>query len=124
MGSLLEQINNQQSTMTANTISNIKLFSNANTLKHYAVEEDDEIRYELLQNPLNRLVKSYQEAYPDYYEFRFITPDGFEDFRAAKRNIPNTTENEENTPLIKRILKWILDKCLESCRKRNKKWKK
>ena len=81
MDVLLNEIRNQYQVIQKNSISNIKLFSNSRLLKQYVLEDDDDERYVLLQPPLQRLVKSYQKAYPDYYEFRIIFPDGYEDFR-------------------------------------------
>ena len=103
MDVLLNEISNQYQVIQKNSISNIKLFSNSRLVKQYVLEDDDDERYELLQTPLQRLVKSYQNAYPDYYEFRIIFADGYEDFRQTSHQINNATEEEINTPLIQAI---------------------
>lgn len=103
MDTLLDEVRNQYQVIHKNSISNIKLFSNSRLLKQYVIEEDDSERYELLQNPLQRLVKSYQKAYPDYYEFRIIFPDGYEDFRQTSYQVNNITEDEKNNPLVQSI---------------------
>lgn len=105
MDTLLSEIRNQLSTIQSNSVANIKLFSNSRILKQYVLEEDEEERYNLLQTPLQRLIKSYQQAYPEYYEIRIIRTDGYEDFRQTNRNIKNNTEEELNTPLIQTIFK-------------------
>jgi len=82
--------------------SNIDLFAQNDFVKRYALASQDE-RYDLLQEPLIRLFITYQKAYPDYYELRFITKKGFEDTRINNLGIENKTEDEFNSEIFKRI---------------------
>lgn len=103
METLLSETSLHLSTIQNNAISNIKLFSNSRLLRQYVLLEDEEERYDLFQKPLQRLVKSYQKAYPDYYEIRIILADGYEDFRQTSQTTKNLTEDEKNTDLFKNI---------------------
>ncbi len=77
--------------------ANIDLFTNSPVIEKYMVTEDEEERYLLLQRPLLRLFKRYQEAYPDYYELRVLLEDGYEDTRLTVQNLPNKNEEEGDT---------------------------
>lgn len=83
--------------------ANITLFSNASLMRAYAVTDDEEERYLLMMPSILKLFKSYLSAYPQYYEIRFLLPDGYEDVRATLENIPNALEEEGDTFLFKAL---------------------
>lgn len=83
-------------------ISNIGLFSNHSTIIQYAITEDIDIRYTLLQLPLMKQFSRFNKSFPGYHEFRFIYPDGQEDIRWTKDYITNKDEDEsKNSTFIK-----------------------
>lgn len=104
MVTLLEQYALYADSLIHDSESNIKLFSNNEMLRRYMVTPNEEERYDILQPLLMKQFQSYQKAYPEYYEFRLIFPDGFEDLRLVNRSIENETMDEANTPFIKKIL--------------------
>ena len=104
METLLEQYALYADSLIHDSESNIKLFSNNEMLRRYMVTPSEEERYEILQPLLMKQFQSYQKAYPEYYEFRLIFPDGFEDLRLVNRSIENKNMDEANTPFIKNIL--------------------
>jgi len=106
---LLEEINNasqrQMSTAIAqietsllqlenNAKNNIHLFSSSRLFKKYIETSDEDDRYLMQQPLLLRRFSEYQETYPEYYEIRFITPDGFVDTRvSSKKTFDASAEN-------------------------------
>jgi len=84
--------------------ANIRLFANNELLRRYMATPSQQERYEILQPLLMKQILGYQKAYPQYYEFRLIFPDGFEDLRQVNRPIENLTMNEADTPFIKDVL--------------------
>ena len=84
--------------------ANAKLFANSSQMRAYALTEDEEERYLLMLPSLLKLFKSYLYAYPDYYEIRYLLPDGYEDARATLEYIPNTSEEEQGTPFFKALI--------------------
>lgn len=104
MGTLLEQYALYADSLIHGAESNIRLFSNNELLRRYMVTQSEEERYEILQPLLMKQLQSYQKAYPLYYEFRLIFPDGFEDLRLVNRAVENITMDEFSTPFIKTIL--------------------
>lgn len=105
METLLEQYALYADSLIHDSESNIRLFSNNEMLRRYMVTPNEEERYEILQPLLMKQFQNYQKAYPDYYEFRLIFPDGFEDLRLVNRPIENKSMEEANTPFIKSLLK-------------------
>jgi len=82
-------------------IANIELFADHTLIKKYMLTGDEEERYGLLQGPTLRVLRSFQEAFPGYYEIRILLPDGYEDLR--RTSIPaldNLTEEEEQNSLF------------------------
>lgn len=96
MHSSSEQIKSQYQLHLKTILSNIELFSNHNTVEEYAVSEDPDTRYTLLQLPLMQQFSRYTKSFPGYYEFRFIYPNGDEDTRWTKTRLKNIDENEKN----------------------------
>ena len=104
MDTLLEQYALYSGLFIHSAESNIRLFSNNELLRRYMVTQSEGERYEILQPLLMKQIASYQAAYPIYYEFRVVFPDGFEDFRRVNRPVDNFTSNEADNPFIKTVL--------------------
>jgi signal transduction histidine kinase/ActR/RegA family two-component response regulator len=91
---LLDQMNDQV-TRTLHTVeANTYLFSSSKLLEKYLLVKDEWERYSLFLPSLINLFQGYQKAYPDYFEFRVLLPNGYEDCRVTTTDIPNTTDNE------------------------------
>ena len=103
MHTLMDQMNENFQFQMDVARANITLFSNSTLMRTYAVNEDEEERYLLMMPSLLKLFSSYLRAYPQYYEIRFLLPDGYEDVRATLTNIPNATDEEGDTPLFKTL---------------------
>ena len=86
-------------------MANVELFSSSFLVEKYALTTNEEERFTLLQRPLLNLFSSYQQAYPSYYEIRFILPDGYESARRSTGNVDNLTEEEANDEFIQSLYK-------------------
>lgn len=84
---LLDQVARQVRAVIGAAQANAQLFASEYLLEKYALAEDEAERYRLLQRPLLRAFARYQKAYPDYYEIRFVLPDGY---ASARRVIGGT----------------------------------
>jgi signal transduction histidine kinase/CheY-like chemotaxis protein len=84
--------------------ANLELFARSPRLHKYALTPDENTRYQLLQLGLMELFSSYQKAYPNYEEIRFITPDGFEDTRVASSDRTNVTETETGSTFYQQLI--------------------
>lgn len=100
--SILNRLESDLKTNLKTALANIELFANNKLLRNYIIVSE-EGRYELMQPSLLRLFASYQKAYPDYYEIRVVLPDGYEDTRSTLKMIPNVTEEEGTTAVIKQM---------------------
>ncbi|MDH5570939.1 MAG: EAL domain-containing protein [Gammaproteobacteria bacterium] len=100
---LQEQIDLHMHKAMENARANIRLFSESDILIRYVLTRNEDERYGLMQRPLQREVISYQKAYPDYYEFRIILPDGYEDFRQVSMEINNISEYESGSDIFKEL---------------------
>ncbi|MBF0462943.1 MAG: HAMP domain-containing protein [Magnetococcales bacterium] len=80
--------------------SNLELFSNSDLLQRYLFADEDD-RYALWQRPLLTLFANYIKAYPDYYEIRVVSPDGYEETRSTLENIPNSQDREDKSPYFR-----------------------
>ena len=101
---LLSQLQDQVLTAKETAEAAIQLMSQSNLIRKYAVIADEWERYSLLQPVLLRLLQTYQEIYTEYFEIRFILPDGYEDTRITLGDIPNVTDMEDKTPYFKRAV--------------------
>ena len=82
-------------------VANIELFANHTLIKKYILTSDEQERYTLLQGPTLRVFRSFQEAFPSYYEIRILLPDGYEDIRRTSiPSLGNLTEEEDQNPLF------------------------
>ena len=91
---LLNQTQQDLESMLQTVQANLVLFANSPLLRKYMLTSSEEERYRLMQLPLLELFSGYQQAYPDYYEIRVLLPDGYEDARMTRGDIPNITEEE------------------------------
>ena len=103
MTTLLEQLALHTRSLIETAQSNATVFSASHLLKQYALTKDEEERFALLQKPLIRQFLSFQNAYPDYYEMRFLLPNGLEDVRWSLEEGPNVTENESASPWFRQL---------------------
>jgi diguanylate cyclase (GGDEF)-like protein len=90
--SMIDTVQREYDALRTSAVANTRLFASNVLVKRYARVDALEDRYTLLQPALIREFKRYQEAYPAYYELRFIDPDGFEDTRVVNAPIPNRSE--------------------------------
>ena len=67
--------------------------------------QEDE-RYDLWQPALLKLFSTYIGAYPNYYEIRVLLPDGYEDTRLTRGDIPNFTEQEKDSRYFQKMSEW------------------
>ncbi|MBF0439740.1 MAG: HAMP domain-containing protein, partial [Magnetococcales bacterium] len=88
----------------ANAKADVEIFSGGPLLNEYLSNEDEEIRYSILQLPLLNIFASYGKVNPDYYEMRILMPSGKEDARYTQGKIANQTTNENDTPYFKHLL--------------------
>jgi signal transduction histidine kinase/CheY-like chemotaxis protein len=86
-----------------NSRANIELFSNSRLIQKYALTTNETKRYRVMLQPVLRLFAGYQKAYPDYYEIRFLLPDGYEDARATIGPLPNGLDEEGETDWFKAL---------------------
>ncbi len=100
---LMDQLATNFRVRTTVAEANSQLFAESSLMRSYALTEDEEERYILMLPSLLKLFKSYLRAYPDYYEIRFLLPDGYEDARATLAPIPNFTEEEGDTPFFRSL---------------------
>jgi diguanylate cyclase (GGDEF)-like protein len=103
MTTLLEQMGRNVRVRTDVARANVRLFAESSLMRSYALTEDEEERYVLMLPSLLRLYKSYLQAYPDYYEIRFLLPDGYEDARATLEPLANVLDEEGDTPLFREL---------------------
>jgi len=97
MATLMEQIKLHTQATLRTARANVELLSNQHLVRQYALAGEAE-RYEVLQPPLLRQLIGFQKVFPDYYEIRFILPDGYEDLRWTREPLPNATEKEGDSP--------------------------
>ena len=100
MSTVLDQfalfINSKEQT----AIANIELFSNHSLIKQYALTNDEDERYSLLHSPVVSTFRSFQNAFPDYHEIRFLMPEGYEDARWVNDSIPNISDDESSSQIF------------------------
>jgi len=103
MDTLINQVRMHLEYRQQTALANINLFSRSSQLTQYVTNEDEEERLTLMQSSILRLFGSYQKAYPDYYEIRFLLPDGYEDTRSLVGDIPNITDEEAGSEFFAEI---------------------
>lgn len=79
--------------LRASALANTRLFAANVLVKRYARTKDSRDRYDLIQPALIRQFKQYQAVYKDYYEIRYIDPDGFEDTRVVDEPLANQSQH-------------------------------
>ncbi len=103
MGLVLSQVENSFNQQLTSINANIALFTSNYLVHKYALTTDETERFGLLQRPLLNLFRSYQQTYPDYYEIRFVLPDGYESARLTSQPMQNVTEEELEDPLVQAL---------------------
>ena len=103
MTSMLDQMKENIDNRFNVALANVKLFANASLVRNYILNDDEDVRYQLMMPSLHKLFKSYLLAFPDYYEIRILLPDGYEDIRTIVMTLPNVYEEEAETPLFKSL---------------------
>ncbi|SHO47271.1 hypothetical protein [Desulfopila aestuarii] len=91
---LLDQMSDQITRTRGTVEANSNLFAGSKLLQKYLTIDDSWERYSIFLPSVISLIQSYQQAYPDYCEFRILLPDGSEDCRVTTTAIPNAKENE------------------------------
>ncbi|MCC6707115.1 MAG: EAL domain-containing protein [Gammaproteobacteria bacterium] len=82
---------------------NLQLFLSNIVVAKYATTSDENERYSLLQKPLLEVFKACQTAFPNYFEIRFLLPDGYEDARQSRAELGNTSDDESASVWFKRL---------------------
>ena len=103
MTTLMDQLDRGFKVRTLVAEANSRLFAEAPLMRSYALTDDEEERYVLMLPSLLKLFNSYLRAYPEYYEIRFLLPDGFEDARATLHAMANASEDEADTPYFRAL---------------------
>lgn len=103
LSTLLSQSKMHSLALISTAKANLQLFARSDQIQTYLLNSSEFDRYTLLQPSLLRLLASYQAAYPEYYEIRILTPDGFEDTRSVKGIHNNLTEEEAGSELFVRL---------------------
>jgi signal transduction histidine kinase len=92
--------------------ANVNLFSSSRLLQKYVQTKDIEERYSLLQPALLRQLKTYQDAYPVYYDMWVCMADGSEDVRSLLKSerlsIPEKTRQNFIQTFQKSALNMLL----------------
>ena len=79
--------------------NSLDLLSRAPLLEAYLRTSDEDVRVNMMQPELLKLFSAYHAAYPEYFEVRVLTPDGYEDTRSLSRDIPNQSVDESDSEL-------------------------
>ncbi len=103
MRASMERLVVQMNTELETSLANIELFSKHTLVKKYLLTRDEKQRYTLMLPPLLRLFKSFQEAFPSYYEIRVLLTDGYEDMRLTWPHIDNKTDDEADSPFFQEL---------------------
>jgi diguanylate cyclase (GGDEF)-like protein len=100
---VIDKIQEHSQTQLTTATANIELFAKHTMVKKYILTPDENERYTLMQAPLLRTFRSFQEAFPDYYEIRIFLPDGYEDIRLTNRSVENLTDEETHNPVFRNM---------------------
>jgi diguanylate cyclase (GGDEF)-like protein len=100
---LLGQLQLTSQALLDTAAANLELFTNSGQIHAYLLNESEADRFMLMQPSLLRLLASYQDAYPEYYEIRLLLPDGYEDTRSLLYAVANHTEDESATGLFQSL---------------------
>jgi len=90
---LFDQISQYMTNKATATEANLLLLSDHQLVKQYALVEDESLRYEILLPHLLTVFKNVEKSIKEYYEIRFILPDGYEDARWAREGIKNINDH-------------------------------
>jgi len=70
----------------------LRQLSSHQLIHQYALIEDEATRYSLLLPQVLTLFRDLQDSQPEYYEIRFILPDGFEDAQWLVSDVANVSD--------------------------------
>lgn len=90
---IMDQISVYMSKELSVSEANLHLLAEHEMVKQYALTEDETVKYDLLLPSLMSVFKKVQVSLPDFYEIRFILPDGFEDARWSNLDNRNISED-------------------------------
>jgi diguanylate cyclase len=93
---LLDQISQYVISTASVAEANLLLLADHQLVTQYALTTNETVKYELLLPNILGIFKNIQKSIPDYYEIRFILPDGFEDAYWASDDINNLDTNIRN----------------------------
>ena len=99
----MRTVASQLSQEVAAARGNLQLFMSNIVVAKYATTTDENERYSLLQKPLLDVFKACQAAFPNYFEIRFLLPDGYEDARQSRADIRNTRDDESASRWFQRF---------------------
>jgi len=100
---LLDQISQYVTNKISVAEANLHILSEHELVVKYALTDDESVRYEILLPHLLNVFKSIENSIEDYYEIRFILPDGFEDVYWADSGIENINEYINEKEYFKEI---------------------
>lgn len=100
MRSTMDQVVIQMRNEVKTAESNIKLLAKHALVKNYVLTDIEKQTNSLTMTPVLSLFRSYQKAFPDYYEIRIFLENGYESVRLAWPDIVNVTKLESGNPLF------------------------
>jgi len=94
MKTLLDQIQFHTDSVLQTARANASLFANTELIKNYVQQEPSSARLEAPEHEVLDLLFNYQQAYPEYYEIRILSPHGKELLRSAFGDVGNLETDE------------------------------
>ena len=91
MVTMLDQIKIQTEAQIRTTRANARLFGGTEIIRRYLQEELSAEDRRSVELELHERLFNYQQAYPEYYEIRIISPEGKELLRSVLRKDGNHT---------------------------------
>ena len=100
MVTMLDQIKIQTEAQIRTTRANARLFGGTEIIRRYLQEELSAEDRRSVELELHERLFNYQQAYPEYYEIRIISPEGKELLRSVLRKDGNHTTDESSIRYI------------------------
>lgn len=82
---------------------NLHLMAQSEVLSSYLSIMDDDSRWLLVQPSVLTMFSDFSTAYPNYYEYRIVTEEGFEDVRFSGLGLENLSEEIKGENFFKKI---------------------
>jgi diguanylate cyclase (GGDEF)-like protein len=112
---LLDQISQYISNKVSVAEANLLLLADNQLVIQYSITTNESVKYDLLLPNLLGVFKAMQKSIPDYYEIKFVLPDGFEDVYWVAEGVVNLNENikddgyfedlaQSNNEIFKRVV--------------------